>query len=64
MRCKHKYSHLGSLHSNHKFMGSTPRTTREVYGHSLETDGHREADTWVFAICAVGIVVLLALGVF
>lgn len=27
-------------------------------------DGHREADSWVFAICAVGFIVLLALGVF
>jgi hypothetical protein len=59
-----KYSHLGALHQNHRFMGRTPRTAREVYGRSLEIDGHREADAWVFGVCAVGLVVLLALGVF
>lgn len=53
-----KYSHLGSLHENYKFMAKTPRAAREAFGHGLgssssSSDGHRTGDTWVLWACIV-----------
>jgi hypothetical protein len=58
-----KYSHLGSLHSNHKFMGQAPRTSRQAFGVDLQPSQADKHDALVFWTCVVGAIVLLVLWV-
>lgn len=59
---KHPW-HRCYLHGNHKFIATSPRTSRQAFGHNVDFDGHRKADTYVFwfAVIAAVIVAILEL---
>lgn len=46
------------LHSNWKFGRPTSRTTRQAYGHNVEFDGRRKADTFVFWFAVVAAILV------
>lgn len=52
---------VNQLHSNWKFGALTPRTSRQAFGADLDT-GHRPADTAVFILTMLGLLVVLTKG--